>query len=296
MSLEMILNECSIVHADNIPTAQAWMTQLIDTIRSAKKLGINILRTKTELNTAQIALGYSIAQWRNDHSVDREVQRFFRSLQTKSPFIDELTESDLQEKNSSSEFSHNSFPVLGLGIAYLLDGLAISLPSAPQWDMAYIHIQHNFLDPETAEIYSEAIEVHHASHPNHLIVHKTWIDELTRFTPWHPEDDLLPSYTTADGKTPIADWLVSLKELQTKNILIAQLSKVKRGNLGDYKVLTDRDGLIELRIFVGPGYRIYCGRIPDSKLIVLWAGVKGTQTADIKMAQQYWKDWKKRHP
>lgn len=296
MSLEMILNECSIVHAENIPTAQAWMMQLIDTIRSAKKLGISILRTKTDLNTAQIAPDYSIAQWRNDHNVDREVQRFFRSLQTKSPFIDELTESDLQEQNSSSEFFHNGSSVLGLGIAHLLDGLAISLPSSPQWEMAHIHIQRDFLDLETAEINSEAIEIHHASHPNHLTVHKTWIDELTRFTLWHTEDDLLPSYTTADGKTPIADWLDSLKELHTQNILISRLSQVKRGNLGDHKVLTDRDGLIELRIFVGPGYRIYCGRIPDSKLIVLWAGIKGTQTADIKVAQQYWQDWKKRHP
>jgi putative addiction module killer protein len=295
MSLEMILNECSIGHGENIPTAQAWMMQLIDTIRSARKLGISILRTKTELNTAQIAPDYSIAQWRNDHSVDREVQRFFRSLQTKSPFIDESIESDLQEKNSSSEFFYNGSPVLGLGIAYLLDGLAISLPSAPQWDMPHIHIQQDFLDPETAEIDSEAIEIHHASHPDHLIVHKNWIDELTRFTPWHPEDDILPSYTTADGNTPIADWLGSLKELQTKNILIAQLSKVKRGNLGNLKPLTNQDGLSEIKISNGPGYRIYCGRISDSKLIVLLAGVKGTQTADIKMAQRYWQDWKKRH-
>jgi putative addiction module killer protein len=296
MSLEMILNECSIVHADNIPTARAWMMQLIDTIKSARKQGISILRTKTELNTAQIAPDYSIAQWRNDSNIDLEVRRFFRSLQTKSPFIDELLESDLQEKNSSSEFSHNGSPVLGLGIAYLLDGLAISLPSAPQWDMAHIHIQCNFLDPETVEIYSEAIEIHHASHPDHLIVHKNWIDELTRFTPWHPEDDILPSYTTADGNTPIANWLDSLKEPQTKNILIAQLSKVKRGNIGNLKVLTDQDGLTELKISDGPGYRIYCGRISDSKLIVLLAGLKGNQIADIKMARRYWKDWKQRHP
>ena len=294
MTLEMILNERSLnASAANIPTAQQWMNQLIQTIRAAQKLGISTLRTHTDLNRAILTENYSIAQWRNDKTVDREVQRFFKSLQTKSPFIDRLTEVDLKTRTDLSEFFHNDTPVLGLGIAFLLDALAISFPSATEWQVHNLQIHHSFLDPDTDKIQTQTIDCPHASHPDHLIIHKIWIEQRTRLTPWTPMDTVLPSYTK-DDKTPIADWLTTIKDLQTKHILESRLSQTRRGNLGDHKQLTDADGLLELRIFIGPGYRIYCGRINDSQLLVLWAGDKSTQVQDIEKASGYWKDYKKR--
>jgi putative addiction module killer protein len=296
MKLEMVLNERSLDNpAPNIPTAQQWMLQLINTIRAAKKVGISTLRTHRDLNGALLAESYSIGQWRNDRTVDREAQRFFKLMQTRSPFIDSLTEPDLEEQNARSEFFCNDLVVWGIGIAVLLDSLVLSLPSAPQWETPHVTVQHHVLDEVAAEIICLEIEFPQISQPSHLVVHETWIDDRTRFSAWSVEDEILTIYKTQDGKKPIANWLDSLKTQQTRNLIESRLSQAKRGNLGDYRQLTDQDGVIELRIFFGPGYRIYCGRLNDSQIIVLWAGDKSTQIQDIATAKNYWKDWKKRH-
>ena len=293
MTLEMILNERSLnASAANIPTAQQWMTQLIQTIRTAQKLGITTLRTHTDLNSAILTENYSIAQWRNDKMVDREVQRFFKSLQTKSPFIDPLTEPELQNQTQLSEFTHNDFNVMGLGIAFLLNAISISLPSATEWHAPYLQIHHSFLDPDTCAIEFQQCECFHASHPDHLALHKPWIEKRLSLIPWTVRDDQLPTYTK-DGKAPIETWLDALKSSQTRNIIESRLSQTKSGNLGDHKTIVDHDGILELRIFIGPGYRIYCGRISDTKLVILWAGNKSSQNQDIAKANQYWEDWKK---
>jgi putative addiction module killer protein len=293
MSLEMILNERSLDSvADNIPSAQQWMSQLIQTIRAAQELGIATLRTHTDLNGTILADGYSVAQWRNDKNVDRDAQRFFRSLQTKSPFIDSLTEADLQTQTDLSEFFHNGSPVIGLGLAFLLDTLAISFPSAAEWQVSQVQIHHSFLDPDKDEIQVQVITWPHASHPDHLGIHKTWIESRTRLTPWTPADDVLPSYIK-DGKIPISMWLNSIKNPQTRSIIESRLSQTKTGNLGDHTIIAGCNGILELRIFIGPGYRIYCGRISDSRLIVLWGGDKSTQAPDIEKANLYWQDWQR---
>jgi len=53
------------------------------------------------------------------------------------------------------------------------------------------------------------------------------------------------------------------------------------------------DGLIELKIDTGPGYRVYLADDGKNSLI-LCAGSKRTQSRDIKAAKQYWQDYKKR--
>lgn len=293
MTLEMILNERSLnASAANIPTAQQWMDQLIQTIRTAQKLGITTLRTHTDLNSAILTENYSIAQWRNDKTVDREVQRFFKSLQSKFPFIDPLTEPELQNQTQLSEFTHNDFNVMGLGVAFLLNTISISLPSATEWQTPYLQIHHSFLNPDTGAIESQQCECLHTSHPEHLALHKPWIEKRLSLIPWTVRDDQLRTYTK-EGKAPIETWFDALKSSQTRNIIESRLSQTKSGNLGDHKTIVGYDGILELRIFIGPGYRIYCGRISDTKLIILWAGDKSTQDQDIVKANQHWQDWKK---
>lgn len=182
---------------------------------------------------------------------------------------------------------------MGLGVAYLLDNLALSFPSADCWNVTHLKIQHEFLDSETDELIRKDIHHPHASHPNHLSNHHDWIADRTGSNQWTLTDKTLPSYIMQDGKKPIEIWLNSLKDKQTKSIIESRLSQLKRGILGDHKPIVDGEGVIELRIFVGPGYRIYCGR-SDPQFVVLWAGDKGSQKGDISIAKFYWQDWKKR--
>jgi putative addiction module killer protein len=54
------------------------------------------------------------------------------------------------------------------------------------------------------------------------------------------------------------------------------------------------DGVLELREHLGAGYRVYLGRHGQSIVILLSGGSKKTQVMDIKMAKDYWADWKRR--
>lgn len=59
--------------------------------------------------------------------------------------------------------------------------------------------------------------------------------------------------------------------------------------MGDFKNLGD--GVLEMRIHFGPGYRIYCAQQGQTLIILLCAGDKSSQQKDIDKAKKYWKDY-----
>jgi len=71
-----------------------------------------------------------------------------------------------------------------------------------------------------------------------------------------------------------------------------RLARLELGNPGDVKAVGE--GVSELRIDYGPGYRIYFGQIGAVLIILLCAGTKRTQAADIKRAKKYWDDHQQR--
>jgi len=70
----------------------------------------------------------------------------------------------------------------------------------------------------------------------------------------------------------------------------ARLRRVSEGNLGDAKAL--REGVSELRIDYGPGYRVYFMRRGPVVIVLLAGGDKRTQDADIARAIEIAKEWK----
>ncbi len=93
-------------------------------------------------------------------------------------------------------------------------------------------------------------------------------------------------YETADGRLPYREWFYSLNDEKASNIIRSRLDRVCLGNLGDYKAVGD--GVFELRVHVGPGYRIYFGHHGRQIILLLTGGTKGTQTKDIARAKHYW--------
>jgi len=81
-----------------------------------------------------------------------------------------------------------------------------------------------------------------------------------------------------------ADWLVRLKDAKTKARILARLESVTQGNLGDTKVVGG--GVRELRVHVGPGYRIYFTQTGQIVLLLLCGGDKSTQKRDIERAKR----------
>jgi len=96
-------------------------------------------------------------------------------------------------------------------------------------------------------------------------------------------------YTTEKGEQPFIQWLESLKDKAGRYRIKERLDRVALGNLGDHKYI--RDGVSELRLDFGPGYRIYFGEERETIVLLLCGGDKSTQRKDIKKAITYWKDY-----
>jgi len=99
-------------------------------------------------------------------------------------------------------------------------------------------------------------------------------------------------YLTPDGKDQIADWLRNLRDIQAKVAIIRRLNRLEKGLFGDCKPL--REGVFELRIDVGPGYRVYYAQSGKTVMLLLCGGAKRTQDADIDRACACWCDWQNR--
>jgi putative addiction module killer protein len=100
-------------------------------------------------------------------------------------------------------------------------------------------------------------------------------------------------YVTHTGRVPYQDWLGRLKDKAAKASVIRRILRIELGDLGDHKRIGE--GVSELRIDVGPGYRVYFGSIGKTIVVLLAAGNKSTQSRDIERAKRYWKDHQERH-
>lgn len=99
-------------------------------------------------------------------------------------------------------------------------------------------------------------------------------------------------YITIEGRIPFAEWLTSFRDLKTITKIEARLKRVREGNLGNYRSVGE--GVCELKIDYGPGYRIYFGQIGSTMVLLLCGGDKGSQSQDICRAIEYWKDYRRR--
>jgi len=99
-------------------------------------------------------------------------------------------------------------------------------------------------------------------------------------------------YHTDDGKRPFADWFASLRDQRAQQRIDARLARVEIGNFGDAKGVGE--GVLELRVDYGPGYRVYLGRDGREVVILLCGGDKRRQDKDIERAKEYWADYRTR--
>jgi putative addiction module killer protein len=79
-------------------------------------------------------------------------------------------------------------------------------------------------------------------------------------------------------------WFESLKDRKAKARIQARIDRIEMGHFGD--VAPVGEGVSELRIFYGPGYRVYFVRSGDIVVILLSGGDKSTQHADIARAKE----------
>jgi putative addiction module killer protein len=124
------------------------------------------------------------------------------------------------------------------------------------------------------------------------------------------------NYLSVNGINPFSEWFDSLRDIRAKAKIRARLDRVEAGNLGDCKSVGD--GVFELRIDYGSGYRSPFGEVKSQKskvksknpinkficsvpfsfwstiIILLSGGDKSTQDKDIAKAKEYWEDYRSR--
>lgn len=97
-------------------------------------------------------------------------------------------------------------------------------------------------------------------------------------------------YQLEEGRVPLDEWLAGLRDKSASAALRMRIRRLEAGNFGDCKPVGE--GVSELRVDVGPGYRLYHAR--HGKTFFMCGGDKSSQPADIKRAKAYWADWKRR--
>ena len=89
---------------------------------------------------------------------------------------------------------------------------------------------------------------------------------------------------------PFDEWFMGIRDNDTRARIETRIDRLSLGNFGNCS--SAREGVIELKLDFGPGYRVYFGRDADTLVILLGGGKKDTQDADMKIARQYWQEYK----
>jgi putative addiction module killer protein len=99
-------------------------------------------------------------------------------------------------------------------------------------------------------------------------------------------------YLTQNAKDVYMEWRRRLRDAKAGIAVDRIINRIELGNFGDHPFC--RDGVWELRIDVGLGYRVYYAIAGARVILLLCGGDKRTQDADIDRACKYWVDWQRR--
>ncbi len=102
----------------------------------------------------------------------------------------------------------------------------------------------------------------------------------------------LEYYVTGAGKVPFREWLHGLRDVSARAKIRIRLDRVRLGNLGDSRSVGE--GVYELKVDYGPGYRVYFANEGERIILLLAGGDKSTQVKDIARAKSFLEDWKER--
>jgi putative addiction module killer protein len=101
-------------------------------------------------------------------------------------------------------------------------------------------------------------------------------------------------FLTSSGRDPFAEWRGLIRDSKARIAVDRRINRLELGNFGDHRHC--REGVWELRIDVGPGYRVYYAMAGRVVVLLLCGGSKRTQEMDIAKACQYWSEWRQQGP
>jgi len=203
---ELVINEISFnTRTDNRWTVKEWMSSLAEVIKYAIDNGFSrSIRMTMDVLQKELASDYAMNNWLIDLSCDREKRLYLNSLFTKVSFIEDLQENWIREEGLTTEFFYNDVSATGLGYASLIDGMALSLQSADEWNRENVKISRRELDEEAC-LNENDEDVFHASRKEHVDENLKIIEsnELMKVKNgrelWEKRNELFPSLDFCDS-------------------------------------------------------------------------------------------------
>jgi putative addiction module killer protein len=101
----------------------------------------------------------------------------------------------------------------------------------------------------------------------------------------------LRQYFTRGNRSPYGEWFARLDNVAAAKVVVA-LTRLEAGNTSNVKSVGE--GVQELKIHFGPGYRVYCAWDGQMLVILLGGGTKQRQDQDVRAAHASWRDYKVR--
>jgi putative addiction module killer protein len=99
-------------------------------------------------------------------------------------------------------------------------------------------------------------------------------------------------YVSPEGVDVFARWFDGLRDRRAQSVIAVRVDRLQRGLLGDTRSVGE--GVQELKIDFGPGYRVYCACAGGAVILLLGGGDKATQRADIADAKRRWLHFRSR--
>jgi hypothetical protein len=154
---EIVLNELSFRRfrepaqpciAATPAEGRSLMEALVRTLAEASRSGFpHSLRTLEAFSYQELAPDYTMAQWRNDAAVERDLRQFFRRYATRSPLLDGVLH-EVRERALGCEARFEGVEAKGLLAAFLLGDLAASVPSESVWRGTRLSVQITELEED----------------------------------------------------------------------------------------------------------------------------------------------------
>lgn len=174
--MEVILNDLSLrVLSPSQAEAERRMGELVSLLRSLYGLGCErVLRTPRWFYMSELAVGYRLAKWLD--ALDRDTRQLVKSVAAKMPLIEVELETIEREGGCRYAFRCEREAAAGLGLAYLLDGLAVSLQGDLRYECDPANLDLDAVDA-AGRPFSEAVEVCNLSRPDQVALRASWITE-----------------------------------------------------------------------------------------------------------------------
>lgn len=184
MTFSLVFNDLSVRHqAPDKHTARRWMTEFVETLRAAICHDATALRMNDSFKNLMLCPGYPMGAWFGDNSVSQDERIFLLEKATRHPFLirpydaDRINDEKFQSSKLLFQGKYEGTEALGLGFAYLLDGVAVSILSENCWYTSSLEVDCEEIDPESGELEEYRQRIPHVAKPHHVTDdHQAWIE------------------------------------------------------------------------------------------------------------------------